>query len=645
MNVVLGLNLFGHDTSTALVRESDGEVIFALAEERLNNIKHSINFPIGGVESAKKIISNKKLKLTKIGINVLPEKFISQTLQNEIIRICGQEVGVDISKKILALLEYEEFFDINIGFIKDCFDEILNKFNLDKIAKQEILGRSFCYFNWAVNKIIQAKKIKFFFPDTPYYFFSHHECHASSAFFSSGFKEATIITIDGHGESESHTVSHGSINGIKKIAETLWPNSLGLLYWLVRNHLGFDECDEYKVMGMAASGKPTYYDFFKSIVSVTESGTIAFNSNNFFQRQEVANILGHFYFDFTQEINSILPKRNPSDEINQNHFNFACSIQRVTEEIAVQLVETAIHRTNCGNVCLAGGVAQNGLMNEKIRKSKLCKSIFIYPAPADDGSAVGAAQLLAFKTNSFPSKKVKSVYYGINYTAKDCLDAIESLNVVATEESDIHKKIALLISDGSIVARFFSKSEFGPRALGHRSILADPRNRDIKDTLNKKIKHSESFRVYASSCLVEKLSEYFHIEKNGEFMELIVNAKEDKISKIPGVIHIDGSARVQSVDKNENFDLYKTIAEFYAITEIPVLLNTSFNVSGEAIVETPQNAIESFLHMDIDFLALDNYLISKKKNIRTLGAVSDQEFIKKRRDQFKVSFNSYYEKI
>jgi carbamoyltransferase len=229
MNVVLGLNLFGHDTSTALVRESDGEVIFALAEERLNNIKHSINFPIGGVESAKKIISNKKLKLTKIGINVLPEKFISQTLQNEIIRICGQEVGVDISKKILALLEYEEFFDINIGFIKDCFDEILNKFNLDKIAKQEILGRSFCYFNWAVNKIIQAKKIKFFFPDTPYYFFSHHECHASSAFFSSGFKEATIITIDGHGESESHTVSHGSINGIKKIAETLWPNSLGLL--------------------------------------------------------------------------------------------------------------------------------------------------------------------------------------------------------------------------------------------------------------------------------------------------------------------------------------------------------------------------------------------------------------------------------
>jgi len=312
--------------------------------------------------------------------------------------------------------------------------------------------------------------------------------------------------------------------------------------------------------------------------------------------------------------------------------------KNLTEDIGVELARIAVEKTGYSNIALAGGVALNGLMNEKIRNSGFCESIFVYPASGDDGGAVGAAQYIAFQTSRFQTKRIHSVFYGIDYSNEVIATAIDSLGIISRKSNNIHNDIAEALHQGKIVARFFSSSEFGPRALGHRSILADSRRKEMKDILNERIKHREAFRPFAPACMKEYAGEYFEIEGDADFMVLIVKSKEKSKNIVPAVVHMDNTARVQTVGRDENPDFYKTISAFYKITGVPIVVNTSFNVNGEAIVETPLDAIESFLHMDIDSLAIGDFWIEKSENINKIPSLTDNELIERRKKRYIEKF-------
>jgi carbamoyltransferase len=633
MEVILGLNIFGHDSSVALIEKAKGEVIYALAEERLSNEKHSSLFPSGTLNQALKIIEDQKHSLMSIAVNYEPSLFVGGTLIQEINRILGSE-NKSFTDKILSLLKFDEYFNINSGFIKKSIDEILESCILSRTQIEEISSRIYCYFNWAVSKQRTINLLGKKFPNIPIYKISHHESHSYCAYLNSGYENATILTLDGQGESETFTVSKATPKGIEKMYSSSWPYSLGIFYWFATLYLGFETGDEFKVMGMSAYGSPIFYDILRGMISVSNEGKLVFHDNVYFGRQEIDSIHGHFYYGFKEKFNEIVPRRSAEQEILQLHFDLAASLQKLTEEIGVELAKIAVRKTGFANIAMAGGVALNGLMNERIRSSDFCESLFVYPASGDDGGAVGAAQCMAFKENPYPSKKIHTVFYGLDYTNDVIESSIKSLGLEYKKVSHIHAKIAEALSKGFIVARFFSRSEFGPRALGHRSILTDPRKNEMKDILNERIKHREMFRPFAPACLKEYVNEYFEIQGDADFMLFIVQAKEKSKALIPAVVHFDNTARVQTVGKEENPDFYKTISEFHKITGIPVVVNTSFNVNGEAIVETPIDAIESFAHMDIDYLAIGDYWIEKSANLSNFPSLTDSELIKRRKYRF-----------
>lgn len=557
---ILGLSCFYHDSAACLLK--DGLPVAACQEERFSRIKHDWQLPV------------------------------------ESIRYCLEEANIPINAvDIIAFYEKP--------FIK--FDRMLETF-------LSTAPRGYCAFidtmpSWLRQKLwlqhILKKELGY---NGKLLYFEHHLSHAASAFFASPFEEAAILTIDGVGEWATASHGYGSRNSVALTHEMRFPHSLGLLYSTFTTFLGFKaNNDEYKIMGMAPYGRPVYSDIIlKHIVKLKNDGSLCLDLD-FFSFQ-----YGKRMFNQKQFVNlfGILP-RNPSDDITQDHFNIAASIQSVTEAAILRMADHVQKKTGLRSICLAGGVALNSVANGRLLREGPFDEIFIQPAAGDAGGALGAAYLAYHHyTAQTERHPITNLYLGPSYKNQEIRMSIDNFGLRFQELSDkeLISKTAQLLAEGNVVGWFRGRMEFGPRALGNRSILADPRKGDMKDIVNRKVKFRESFRPFAPAVPVEDSPRFFRLDRPSPFMLMTVPVISDQI---PAVTHVDGSARVQTVDRRDNPMFYDLLKEFGRLTGIPVLLNTSLNIKGEPIALTPADAIKCLLESEMDALVLENYLCYK----------------------------------
>jgi len=455
--------------------------------------------------------------------------------------------------------------------------------------------------------------------------YNHHLCHAAAVFFTSPFQKASIFVVDGTGSKclvkgdqyryETYSYYRGEskdINLIKQhfgevddsLDETHYhevyiPNSLGLFYNHITKIIGFKFLNDGKTMGISSYGDPSlFYQEFIKAFSLEGEGIV----NNNFGKEHV------IYYS------TLIEKAVNEKTKFKLKADIAAGAQKVLEECYFFCLNYLHKKTKCDNLCISGGVGLNSIANGKIRSKTPFKNVFLFPACGDDSTAVGAALLanLSYKKQTRVIIPKQSPFLGKKYTDESIRKSLKEANLKYYRSKDKYKKAAKLLSEGKIIGWFQGGSEFGPRALGHRSIIVDSRREEMKDFLNEKVKHRESFRPFASAILYEYIEEYFdHIKWESPYMLEVFPVKKEKNSKIPAVIHVDGTGRIQTVNK-ENTELYYLIKEFYNITKVPVILNTSFNIKGEPIVETPTDAINSFLACKMDVLFLNDYFISKE---------------------------------
>lgn len=641
--LILGLSVFGHDSSCALVDGNTGKIIYALTEERFSNVKHDGGFPAASLALLEKAIATEKLGcITCIALNVDPAVSI-RALKNELSNSLDNRSAELLIQELDCVLPIADLFHVD-HYPLNYLQALLRKLDISAEIVQYVCGK----ISWYGNFSIRHRKLKAFcqskFPDAKVISVDHHMCHAASAFYCSEFETAAVLTIDGQGEDSTITLNSADDNGIKLITKTVWPNSLGALYMQIAWYLGFDGDprypgfgDEFKVMGMAAYGMPTYVKIFHEMAQVNEHGELELIFDKYLDKVPVEGCPGHTQPVFSKLFFETLGhRRKPDDPILQKHYDIAHSGQLLLEELGVAIAKKL--RALCpttANLCIAGGVGLNGLMNMQIYRQAGFENIFIQPASGDDGTSLGAAQYFyhaVLKGKRAP--QLGNVYLGFDYGITSIKSTLERYSLQYQEPDSIHSEIGHLLAQGYIVARYCGRGEFGPRALGNRSILANPMLSNIKDDVNAKIKHREPFRPFAPACIVESVSEYFDIDVASPFMLLICQAKPGVRSIIPAVVHNDGTARVQTVSREGCPDFYKTLLEFQKHSGVPVLLNTSFNVNGEAIVETPQDAVESFLFMGIDYLAIGPYLVSKMENSVMNSRSTRAEHIKARQDRY-----------
>ena len=437
--------------------------------------------------------------------------------------------------------------------------------------------------------------------------------HAAHTFYTSPFDESAILTVDGVGEWTTTSFGYAKNNSIKLTNDIRWPHSLGLFYSAFTYFLGFQVNEgEYKLMGLSAYGKPKYYDLIlDNLIDVKKDGSIhldmsyfAFHYDKVMTNDRFAKLFG-------------ISPRKKDEKAEQIHFDIGASAQKVLEDILLKMVNHVYEKFKMKNLCLGGGVALNGVANYRILKESSFDNVHIPPSPGDGGSAVGCAQYLYHihhNNQRIVEKDMgktirENVYVGTSYYDEKITEFLDSkkISYEKLERIELLKKVAQLIADGNIVGWYQGKMEWGPRALGCRSILADPRKAEMKDILNEKIKHRESFRPFAPSILEEYVSEYFEIDRSSPYMLIVVPVK--KPEKIPAVTHVDGTGRLQTVNKDANPLYYDLISEFYKITGIPVIINTSMNVMGEPIVNTPEQAYQMIVKTDMDCIAMGNNLI------------------------------------
>ena len=565
----LGISCYYHDSAAAILK--DGRVIAAVEEERFSRNKFDDGFPSMAIDWC----------LKEVGIS--PEQIDSVAFYDK------------------PVLKFERLLDNYIAVAPRglySFLDIIPKWLHKRLWIKDDIKKHLKGFNGEI-----------IFPE-------HHLSHAAHAFYTSQFEECAVLTIDGVGEWT--TTSFGTIkdNSINLTHDIRWPHSLGLFYSAFTYFLGFKVNEgEYKLMGLSSYGKPKYYDLImKELIDVKDDGSIHLNMKYF-----------AFTYDkvMTNEKFSELfgiPARKRNEKTEQIHYDIGASAQLVLEEILLKMVNHVYKKTKMNNLCLGGGVALNGVANNRILNEGPFENLHIPPSPGDAGSAVGAAQYLYYchekreRIIDSESERVKNnIYVGPEYsndTIKLFLDENKIPNKFLNDD-ELIQKTAKLISDGNIVGWYQGKMEWGPRALGNRSILADPRDANMKNILNEKIKHRESFRPFAPSILNEYVSDYFEINIKSPYMLFV--AKVKKPDKIPAVTHIDGTGRLQSVSKESNLLYYNLINEFYKLTNIPVIINTSMNVMGEPIVNTPEHAYNMILKTDMDYLIMGNYLISREK--------------------------------
>jgi len=564
----LGISCYYHDSAAALLK--DGHVIAAVEEERFSRKKFDDSFP---------------------------EKAIQWCLDEAEIK-SNQIDSVAFYDK--PVLKFERLLDNYIAVAPRglfSFLDVIPKWIHKRLwIKNEI------------KKSLKGFKGEIIFPE-------HHMSHAAHAFYTSPFDESAILTIDGVGEWSTTSYGYAKNNEIQLSKDIKWPHSLGLFYSAFTYFLGFKVNEgEYKLMGLSSYGTPKYYDLIlNNLIDVKDDGSIHLNMKYFAFTYDKVMTNKKF-----SELFGISPKTKDEKTL-QIHFDIGASAQKVLEDVILKMTNHVHKITKMKNLCIGGGVALNGVANYKILKESLFDNIHIPPSPGDAGSAVGAAQYLYYiyhKNSRNISKDNaeiinENIYVGPSYSNDQIIKFLDSKNITyeSFDRESLLKKTAQLIADGNIVGWYQGKMEWGPRALGNRSILADPRREDMKDILNTKIKHRESFRPFAPSILEEYASEYFEIDVPSPYMLMVAPVKKPK--EIPAVTHVDGTGRLQTVSKNTNSLYYDLISEFKKITGVPVIINTSMNVMGEPIVNTPEQAYQMIVKTDMDYIVMGNNLVKK----------------------------------
>ncbi|MDW7759515.1 MAG: carbamoyltransferase [Acidobacteriota bacterium] len=590
--VVLGISCFYHDAAAALVR--DGRLVAAAEEERFTRIKHDFDFP------------------------------------KEAVRFCLDEAGLSIHD-----VDYVVFYE-----------KPFHKFERILMSSMQTFPKSWKVFResmitwlgdklWLKNIIRDQLKID----DGKILFSEHHLSHAASAFYPSPFEEAAILTVDGVGEWTTASMGTGKGNAITLLNEIRFPHSLGLLYSAFTAFLGFKVNEgEYKVMGMAPYGKPRYLDkIFDHLMHVAPDGSFRLNMDYFcFHYSDhraftakFEKLFGpprkpeSFFFTSTTRYPSYFGEK-PSNfaelcRENEHYADIAASIQKATEEVILKLANSLHQKTGLKKLCLAGGVALNSVANGRILRETPFEEIFIQPAAGDGGAALGAALHMQHGVLGQPRHFIlEHAYWGKAYSNGDIRSFLDGRGIPYEHYDDEDKltdRVAEHIQNGKVIGLFQGRFEWGPRALGNRSILADPRSEDMKDLVNIKIKFREPFRPFAPVILEDHIGDYFQGENiagqyPARYMLLVLPLKEDKAESVSAVNHM-GTGRLQSVRKEWNPRYYQIVEKFGAATGVPVLLNTSFNLRGEPIVTTPANAFNTFSQSGIDYLVMENFLVGK----------------------------------
>jgi len=558
---ILGISCYYHDSAAALLH--DGRIVAAAQEERFTRVKHDQDFP------------------------------------KNAIRYCLREAGITIDD-----VDY-------VGF----YDKPLIKFERILYTYLATFPRSFPSFIKAVPLWLRKKMwIPHIIKSELGYegevlMIEHHMSHAASTFLVSPFEEAAIVTVDGVGEWATSTIGKGQGSEITLYKETRFPHSLGLLYSAFTYYLGFKvNSAEYKVMGLAPYGEPKYYDKVLELIRFDEDGSFRMNMKYFAYDYGLTMTNGNFEKLFGQ------PVRKPESKIEQFHKDVAMSVQKVTEDIVLRMTRHAHELSGSKNLCMAGGVALNCVANGRVLREGPFEDIFVQPAAGDAGGAVGVAAYLYHTVLGKPREYVwEHAYLGPSYSTDDIRKYLEASGARYTElgEDDLLERTAGAIRDQKVVGWFQGRMEFGPRALGNRSILADARNPANKDVVNLKIKFRESFRPFAPSVLEERAGDWFELDCPSPYMLLVAQVRENKRT-IPSVTHVDGSARIQTVDRKSNPLYYDLIKRFERQTDCPVIINTSFNVRGEPIVCTPHDAYLCFMRTHMDVLVMDRFFLVKE---------------------------------
>jgi carbamoyltransferase len=600
---ILGISAFYHDSAAALVK--DGEIMAAAQEERFTRKKHDASFPVNA---------------------------ISYCLRDTATSIDSLDAVVFYDK---PMLKFERLLETYYGFAPRGLASFIT--SIPVWLKEKVFLKKLIYDKLKEIEPYNKKKLKLLFTE-------HHLSHAASAYFPSGFERAAIITVDGVGEWATASLSTGENNSIKILKELRFPHSLGLLYSAFTYYLGFKvNSGEYKLMGLAPYGIPDsdnvrkYYQLIKDyLVDIREDGSIWLNQRYFSYSTGLRMV-----HDKKWENLFGLKRRLPEAEIQQQHCDMAYAIQQITEEIMRAMVRHAKDITGADALCLAGGVALNCVANGKILQDNLFKNIYIQPAAGDAGGAIGAALSayhIFFGKPYIPSNidMMKGSFLGPEYFNKEVEQMAAKYNATYFFFDDYDKlaeKTAQLIADGKVVGWFQGRMEFGPRALGNRSILGDARNKEMQKKLNLKIKYRESFRPFAPAVLAEESKKFFNLNVSSPYMLLVASVKENirktlpddyyqlplmkrlyiERSDIPAVTHIDLSARIQTVHRETNERFWLLLNAFKKLTGFGIMVNTSFNVRGEPIVCSPADAYRCFMRTEMDYLIINDFLFDKQQ--------------------------------
>ena len=600
MTYILGISAFYHDSAAALI--ANDKIIAAAQEERFSRQKHDASYPFNAI---KYVLSEAKINLSEVDHIVFFEK---------------------------PFLKFERLLETYMAFAPKGFKSF--SLSMPIWLREKLFQKKFLFDNLKKHdeKFNDINKIKFS---------EHHFSHAASAFYPSPFKEAIILTLDGVGEWATTTVAIGKGNNLQIVKEMHFPHSLGLLYSAFTYYTGFKvNSGEYKVMGLAPYGKPKYKDLIiKELMDLKDDGSFKLNMKYFnyatgltMTNKKFSNLFGHPVRD------------SEKDLLNSFHMDIASSIQAVTEEVVLRLTKNIAEEFKIKNLCLAGGVALNCVANGKILNKKYFDKIWIQPASGDAGGSLGAALAYWYHELKNPREnskdKMEGSYLGPRFSSEFIEKKLISLKADFKKKSfsEITPLVAKELAGSKTVGWFQGRMEFGPRALGGRSILADPRSEKMQKELNLKIKFRESFRPFAPSVLIEDVNNWFDLDCDSPYMLLVSNVKKDKQismsdkdkmlfgidklnvkrSSIPAITHVDYSARIQTVHKDTNPRYYDLINEFKKITNCPVLVNTSFNVRGEPIVCSVEDAFNCFMGTNLDILVIENFILFKDDQDKTL---------------------------
>ena len=599
MTAILGISAFYHDSSATLLK--DGKIIAAAQEERFTRIKHDSSFPYNSI------------------ISVLE---IGNTSLSDVDHIIFYEK---------PFLKFERLLETYVAFAPKGFKQFTKSMPIwlsEKLFQKKLLKDNLKSID---KKFIIGKKLMFS---------EHHFSHAASAFYPSPFKEAIILTADGVGEWATTTVAIGNNNKLEIVKEIHFPHSLGLLYSAFTYFTGFKvNSGEYKLMGLAPYGNPIFVDKIKKrLIDIKEDGSFRLNQDYFnystgltMTNEKFNNIFG------------IKPRKSEVEPINQIHMDIAASIQKVTEEVILSITKSLRKEFKIPNLCLAGGVALNCVANGKILESKIFDKIWIQPASGDAGGSLGAA--LALWYNEFKNSRLlpkeddmQGSYLGPEYSNEQIKNHLDKLGAKfeILNDDDLIDRTTDDLKDDKAIGWFQGRMEFGPRALGNRSIIGNPQSENMQKNLNLKVKFRESFRPFAPSILLDDAPEWFNINEKSPYMLLVSKIKDEKKikmtdkekklfgidklnvkrSSVPAVTHVDYSARIQTVDEQINYKYAKLLKKFKEKTNCPMIVNTSFNIRGEPIVNTPEDAFRCFMGTNLDRLAIGNcYLLKENQNL------------------------------